>query len=371
MGPAEYQAAGLYDPAAPNAADDLALLDWLTSRGVTLEQMVDARGAGQLTALAGNLALAADHRYTLDELAAGSGLPAARLAELARAVGAPPADASGERPFSEDDLRAYRAFAVASQLFGDEATRRFARVIGSSLGRLAEAAVWLFLESLEGPLRQSRGSELSLAQANLRAIEMLELVPEAMRGLFRRQVATAIRRMRAAREPGAMSGRWHDTASFAVGFVDLVGFTPLSRSASPAELAALVERFEDTAHDVATARDGRVVKLIGDEVMFAAVDPGAACDIALELMARLCCDVPARPRGGIAWGEMLLRGGDYYGPIVNLAARIAEQAVPNELLVTPELVARARRPGLRFEPAGKRMLKGFDAPVSLMTVERD
>jgi class 3 adenylate cyclase len=66
---------------------------------------------------------------------------------------------------------------------------------------------------------------------------------------------------------------------------------------------------------------------------------------------------------------MVVRGGDYYGPIVNLAARIAEQAVPDELLVTPELVARARRPGLRFEPAGKRMLKGFDAPVGLMTVE--
>ena len=68
---------------------------------------------------------------------------------------------------------------------------------------------------------------------------------------------------------------------------------------------------------------------------------------------------------------MLLRGGDYYGPIVNLAARLAEQAVPDELLVTPELADRAHRdPGLRFEPAGKRMLKGFDAPVSLMTVER-
>ena len=68
---------------------------------------------------------------------------------------------------------------------------------------------------------------------------------------------------------------------------------------SARELAALVERFEDTAHDVATARDGRLVKPIGDEVMFVAVDPAAACDIALTLVERL----PRRqvtPRGGIA-----------------------------------------------------------------------
>ncbi len=370
MDRAEFQAAGLYDPTGPRSADHLALLDWLASRGVTLEQMIEAQRAGQLTALAGNLALEADRVFTLDELAARSGLPPDRLLEVGRAAGVPPVDPGVERPFGQDDLRAYTAFALASQLFGDEATRRFARVIGASLGRLAEAAVWLFLESLEGPLRQAKGSELSLAQANLRAIEMLELVPEAMRGLFRQHVATAIRRMRAAREPGTVADRWHDTASFAVGFVDLVGFTPLSQRASALELAELIERFEDTANDVAIARDGRVVKLIGDEVMFAAVDPGAACEIALDLMDRLCCDVPARPRGGIAWGEMVLRGGDYYGPIVNLAARIAEQAVPDELLVTPELAARAARPGLRFEPAGKRMLKGFDAPVGLMTVER-
>jgi adenylate cyclase len=112
------------------------------------------------------------------------------------------------------------------------------------------------------------------------------------------------------------------------------------------------------------------VKFIGDEVMFVTADAGAACDIALALVERFAGDDTVNPRGAVAGGEVLLRGGDYYGPIVNLAARLAEQAVPNELLVTPELAERARRPDLRFEPAGKRMLKGFDRPVTLMTVER-
>ena len=369
MDPADFQAAGLWDPAAPQAAERLALLEWFVARGVTLEQIAAAQRADHLISLAGDLALSTGGTHTLAELAALSGLTPERVQELRRAVGLPAASPD-ERVFGADDVRAYAGFGAAARLFGDEATRRFSRVVGSSLARVAEAALSFFLENIEGPLREARTSELALAQANLRAIELLDVLPAAVQSILREQMQTAIRRTRRARDAQPRDSTTISTAFFAVGFVDLVGFTPLSRSVSPAELAALVERFEDTAHDVATARDGRVVKLIGDEVMFVAVDPGEACEIALDLMARLCRDVPARPRGGIAWGEMLLRGGDYYGPIVNLAARLAEQAVPDELLVTPELADRAARPGLRFEPAGKRMLKGFDAPVSLMTVER-
>lgn len=369
MGTADFQAAGLWDPAAPHADERLALLEWFVARGVTLEQITAAHRAGHLISLAGDLALSAHGTHSLAELATLSGLRTERVRELRLALGLP-AVSSGERVFDGDAVHAYAAFGAAAGMFGEEATRRFARVIGSSFARLAEAAVLFFLENIEGPLREARTSELALAQANVRAIEQLDVLPAALQSILREQMQTAIRRTRRARDAQPRDSTTVSTAFFAVGFVDLVGYTPLSRSASPAELAALVERFEDTAHDVATARDGRVVKLIGDEAMFVAVDPGEACEIALDLMARLCRDGPARPRGGIAWGEMLLRGGDYYGPIVNLAARLAEQAVPDELLVTPELADRATRPGLRFEPAGKRMLKGFEAPVSLMTVER-
>ena len=65
-----------------------------------------------------------------------------------------------------------------------------------------------------------------------------------------------------------------------------------------------------------------------------------------------------------------MRGGDYYGPIVNLAARLAELAVPGELLVTNDVATHAQGDTVHFEPAGKRMLKGFDEPVALLTVER-
>src|SRR5262249_7063162 len=150
----------------------------------------------------------------------------------------------------------------------------------------------------------------------------------------------------------------------------LGGFTPLWRRGGRGGRADRGERFESPAHEGERERGGRMWKLTGDEVMFVALEAAAACDIALTLVERFADDPAVTPRGGLAHGVLLNRGGDYYGPIVNLAARLAELAVPNELLVTPEVAAQARGHGLRFEPAGKRLPKGFDTPVTLLALER-
>jgi len=364
VGIAEYEAAGLYDPQAPDAADRLALLDWLAARGARLEQMVRAHREGWLDGLAADLALHPRQELTLAEIAELAGLTPARLEEIRLGAGLPPM-APDERVFSADDALGYATFAPAAQLLGEQAARRFSRIAGSSLARIAEAAVALFRVHIEGPIREARGSEVALAEANARGIEMLSMVPVALQVLFRGHLDAARRRLREARP-----GKSVDTAVLAIGFVDLVGFTTLSRSMEPRDLAAMIERFEDTANEVATANDGRVVKLIGDEVMFAAVDATAACEIALTLVERVVHDASVMPRGGLVFGEHIIQGGDYYGPLVNLAARLAELAVPNELLVTPEVASRASGARLRFEPAGKRLPKGFDAPVALLTLER-
>jgi len=360
----EYQAAGLYDPHAPNAADRLALLEWLAARGARLDQMVRAHREGWLDGLAADLTLHPPQQLTLAEIARLAGLTPAQVQEIRLAAGLPPLDPE-ERVFSADDAPGYASFAPAAQLLGEQAARRFSRIAGSSLARIAEAAVSLFRVHIEGPLRAARSSEVALAEANAHAIETLRVVPVALQALFRGHFDVAMRRLRQSRP-----GKSVDTARLAIGFVDLVGFTTLSRSMEPRDLAEMIERFEDTAHEVATANHGRVVKLIGDEVMFVAVDPTAACEIALTIVERVAHDASVTPRGGLAFGELIVRGGDYLGPLVNLAARLAELAVPNELLVTPEVAAHAGRDRLRFEPAGKRLPKGFDAPVALLTLER-
>jgi class 3 adenylate cyclase len=360
----DFEAAGLYDRRSPHAAERLELLEWLVARGVSLEQMVAAERAHVLSGLAGDLALRPGPRMSARELAARHGLDLDDVMQFSLALGLPPP--SPDVPvYTEEDVRSFVTAQGGSAFFGRTATMRFSRVVGSSLARIAEAAVSLFQVNVEDPLRRAGQTELTLAQQNLRAIESLDMVRMLMRAVLDAQMETAIRRFREAR-PRA-SG---DTANMAVGFVDMVGFTTFAHRASVAELADVVGRFEDAAYDIAASRDGRVVKLVGDEVMFVTRNPAAACDVALALFERFAGDPAVMPRGGIAAGEVLVRGGDYYGPIVNLAARVAQIAVPHELLVTAELARAVAGAPLRIEPAGKRMLKGFEDPVGLASVTR-
>jgi class 3 adenylate cyclase len=361
---AEFEAAGLWDPRAPHAADRLALLEWLAGLGISLEQMIGAARQGTLAALPGDLLVRPGGRLSLAEVAALAGMTPEQVETIHLVVGLPPVDPD-EATFTREDAESFNAFVVGAALFGEAATRHFGRVLGSSLARIAEAVVSLFLVNLEAPIRDAQGSELALAQAQLRAMQALEVIPAAMRAVLRAHIEAAIRRSRRARTAGAPGA-----VRIAIGFVDLVGFTPLARQLPPEELAAVVERFEGLASDVVARRDGRVVKLVGDAVMFVTPEAAAACDIALTLVERFAADSAVTPRGGLAHGDVLMRSGDYYGPVVNLAARIGDLAVPHEILVTHEVVAAAGDAALAFAPAGKRRLKGVDEPVPLWTVER-
>jgi adenylate cyclase len=362
MTEAELEAAGLYDPSSATADQRLALLRWLDERGVTLEQMVAARGS--LSGLAGDLALRPGRRITAREIAAQFNLDVEQVLGLSLAAGLSPRTADA-LAYTEEDLDLFAIFVGGVAMFDEAATRHFTRVVGSSLSRIAEAAVSLFQVNVQQPMMEAGGSELALAQQNLRAIEALTGVQRLLQSLFAAHLETAIRRLREAR-----LSRSPDAVMFAVGFIDLVGFTTLSRDMAARDLAELVQRFEDTAYDVVAVHDGRVVKLIGDEVMFVTRTATAACEIALGLLERFASDAAVTPRGAIAFGEMLVRGGDYYGPIVNLASRVTQIAVPNELLVTPQVAEQSDKNTLLFAPAGKRMLKGLNDPVTLLTVTR-
>jgi adenylate cyclase len=361
MAAPDYEAAGLYDPAAPNAAERLALLEWFTSIGITIEAM--RRAGPALPTLAADLALKRGPRYRLEEAAEQTGLSPQRVSELSLAVGLPVAP--NDAVFSNETLGIFRFFAGGSALFGEAPLMRFLRIVGSSLERIAEAAVSMYYVTVEGPLRSLGTTERELAQASLRSVEMIDTLQSLIHDLFRSHMAVVIERFRRTE-----LGQSMHTARMTVGFIDLVGFTTLSTEMTPSELANLIERFEVRAHDVVVARGGRLVKLIGDEVMFVTIDAGAACDIALALCEEFAGDPVVRPRGALATGDLIVLGGDYYGPIVNLASRLAEQAVPAELLVTRAVAESVHSPALHFEPAGRRMLKGIGEPVALLTVER-
>ncbi|HEY2385323.1 MAG TPA: adenylate/guanylate cyclase domain-containing protein [Candidatus Binatia bacterium] len=361
---AEFRAAGLYDPDAPDAADRLALLEWVAAQGISLEQMAVNRNDRSLITLPGDLAIRPGLRVTLAEAAKRAGIAPELLQRARVASGLMPA-APDVPEFTEADIVGFQSFAATAAFFGTSALLQFSRVLGASVARIAEAAIALFIANVELPGRELHASSVALAQANLNASQAIGVIPQTIECFLRAHVEAAVRRQRIVR--GEERG---DLVGVTVGFVDLVGFTPLARRLSVTELGALVERFEGLANDVVASRTGRLVKHVGDAVMFVAPRADAACDIALTLMEQFADDDIVRPRGGLAAGDVLMRNGDYYGPVVNLASRVGDLAVPREILVTPAVVDGARGAPFAFEPAGKRMLKGVDEPQPVFVASR-
>src|SRR5205814_3348445 len=123
----------------------------------------------------------------------------------------------------------------------------------------------------------------------------------------------------------------HDTASMAVGFADLAGFSTFSQEMSGTDLASLLVRFERTAYDLVAELDGRVVKTLGDGVLFTSGSPSAAADIALRL-AGLGDELPP-VHVGAGWGPVFIRQGDCFGPTVNLVSRLVGCAAGREVVI--------------------------------------
>ena len=360
----EFARAGLYDPADPDAEERLTLLRRLVGRGLSMDQMVAALDRGALHAAWTDIHVRPGRIVDAETVAASVGIPVELLHRILLTAGVPLRDDD----FRDSDAQTFRLFGDGSALFGADATLQLTRVMGSAMARVADAALSMFLVSIEGPLRESGAGEDSLAQATEVAVEALAEVPEVLSGLFRLHVQAAISRQRIATRATSGPG----LANLAVGFVDLVGFTPFSYDLPAEDLAAFVEAFEARANDVITGFGGRVVKHIGDEVMFVVTDAATACDIALSLIETFGTETGGAPRGGVGFGTVIARGGDYYGSVVNLAARIAGLAVPGEVLVDAGARDGAAVAGdqLAFAGAGRRMLKGFDEPVPLWSVTR-
>ncbi len=354
---ARWVAAGLLDPSSPTADQRRALLVWFESLGIAPELMADAAREGDLADLAGELTLRPGERFTVAELAGRTGFEPEAATQLRIAAGFTPAPAD-ERVCTPDDITVFELFALARSLFSHDELLHFTRVVGASMRRIAEAAGEMFLRDIEADQQRDQADELTSARTSVQAIELARQATGLFDPLFRAHLGQSIRATRR-----ALAG--HSTLAtvpLSVGFVDLAGFTERAGSVEPAELLRLVTAFEATAHDVVTTHGGRLVKLIGDEVMFTTVDADAACAIALALTSQ--AGVPAR--GGLAHGEVVTSGGDLYGPVVNLASRITDQAIVGEVLVD-EAIVRAT-PGRAFEPAGRRTLKGFSEPVRLWSL---
>ena len=213
---AAWTEAELYDPAATDAADRLALLTWLQERDITVEQMTAADANGTLTSVAGDSLLRENPRWTLHEMAGQLGTTADALDELRRASGFPPVD-QRQRLFTDIDIVQFRSFIAASAFFSRNELLHLTRVIGSSLRRIADATGEMFFLDVEAPLRTGAGSPLDLAKKHLEAMQLLHGAIEVFEPMFRAQLQESLQASRTARRNSSDL----ETVPLAIGFVDL------------------------------------------------------------------------------------------------------------------------------------------------------
>ena len=348
--------AGLYDPDAPGADDRRALLEYLTSQGCDLEEMVDAQARDRLFALAGDRLIRPSRpRYDATAAAGLLGTDAATVSRAWRSFGLP---APTEAVLGEQDLEALRTCLLVRELLGEEAALAMARVVGSGVARLAEAEATVMRTALGGSMDRSRsGSEAVTARAYADVTTLVPRIGQVLDAVHRHHIE-------AARRHFELVAPTPDAIRCAVGFADLSGFTQMSQAMPLPELSHLLAAFEEAASDTVQDGGGRVVKFLGDAVMFVAPTADGAAAIACALVghpkaAEACMDV----RAGLAYGDVLAQDGDYFGPPVNLAARLVAVAPPGEVLAAPGVVPLLGDAHVA-QPREPRVLRGIDDPVA-------
>lgn len=130
----------------------------------------------------------------------------------------------------------------------------------------------------------------------------------------------------------------------AVGFVDLVGFTKLSRDIDPAGLDRLLGRFEELVTEaVGRIDDTRLAKFVGDAAMVVGPDPVQVTRVLLHLVDDRQQLTETPRHAGLAFGRVLVREGDFYGQVPNLASRLTDHAKRWSLLVAADLADHLER----------------------------
>lgn len=268
--------------------------------------------------------------------------------------------------FTDADLYALRTVArIVREGTMDEATvlahtRAFAR----TADRLAAWQVQLVAESLapEDPDDEEGSGPLAVpdvATAKAVALEIIDLVDELEPLLvyaWRRHLTDAISRMISDAEPSVDEhGMWRH-----IGFADLVSFTTLVRRLSERELATVVKRFEVMTSDIVTAHGGRIIKTVGDEILFSNREPAPAAATALDLVDAMTAD-PVLPevRVGMAAGPVLSRLGDVFGTTVNRASRLTSIALPANVVIDSQMATSLDSvSGFALRPMRRRALRG-------------
>ncbi|QDQ99434.1 adenylate/guanylate cyclase domain-containing protein [Tomitella fengzijianii] len=322
--------------------------------------VVDATRAAIETSLLGG-----ERRYDRYEVAELADVPVERCTELWTAMGfAIPSDPDSAN-YTDSDVAALRVLKrlTDSGVLAPDVIAPISRATGQAMSRLAEWQVSLvtefvlnaLMENRRSPGKWSDDSDPGAASADVGAepfdeetvtsivVEtadaLLPMIGELQNHVWRRHLAATAERILLRTREG------DDSRPFAVGFADMVGYTHLTRRIDITDLATLLDEFESICARVIAEHHGRIIKNVGDEVMFTADDADTAALIGIALQDAIGeAESLPKIRVGMAYGDVLVRYGDAYGAVVNIAARLTGAARPGTVLVDETLAQQLTPP---------------------------
>ncbi|MGA8544870.1 MAG: adenylate/guanylate cyclase domain-containing protein [Mycobacterium sp.] len=357
---AALEAAGI-----ANARERAGLIEYLAGLGFTADEMVEAERHGRLFGLAGDvLLLSGPPIYTLRTAADAIGVDLAEVEHGWAMLGLTVADPDTPA-LSQADVDSLATWVALRMQFGPDAGDGFLRVLGATVARLAEAISSMIRTSQPKMWLGLTGDELATAQVYRDAAQFVPRVGAMIDAVHRHHLVSTRTFIE-----GVVTGPSAGSVVCGVGFADLSGFTALTQKMTPAELSAMLTEFGNTVSDVVHADGGRIVKFLGDAVMWVSSDPERLAKAAIDLVAHpRAREAGVQVRAGLGYGEILTINGDYFGNAVNLAARLVAAASPGQILAAAEVHEKLPDwPATVMDPL---QLKGFDEPVVAYDLDRD
>jgi adenylate cyclase len=352
------------------------LYQGLERTGLPLEAVREALDAGQLSFgwldnPLYDLIAPLDPR-SFQDVAAETGIPLELLRVLREAIGF--ALPEPDDRMREDELRVVPLIQKAtSRGFPSPVLDRLLRVYGDALRRIAEVEADWWHRYVVLPSLASGKTEVEMHEETLEVgVELAPLLEQAILAIYHAHqehtwVENLIGEIEDALDRTGLRSRLIRPP--AICFLDITGYTRLTEERGDEAAAELAARLTPLVQRPAERHDGKVVKWLGDGVMFHFREPTGAVVAALEMVDAISAAGLPPAHVGLDTGPVVFQGGDYFGRTVNLAARIGEQAAPGQVLVTHGIVDRVVD-GIAFEPIGEVELKGVSEPVLLHAVTR-
>jgi adenylate cyclase len=305
----------------------------LTRLGMSVEAATRAVDTDRVTLSLLDHLLGGARDLTRAEAAAQAGVPEALAAAVERISGIP----DGSR-YADAEVRHLALLGRLTRLLPEdvlvEQLRGDVPVLRTMALRTLDTADHVYLRAVRERSEDPVDQAIQLARVGG---PLLDVSTELIGQSFRRIVLLLLTSDLVAE---ALRGG-SETVEVAVGFVDVVGYTSLSARIDPTGLGEVLTGFERACQAMAERRPAvQLVKFLGDAAMYASLSP-------VELALGLHELVQPRPdpagaedapiRGGMAAGPTLFRGGDYFGPPVNEAARLTDLARRSTVLVADHL----------------------------------